>query len=215
MTLYLQKDSSANRVIVQSEQFSQEIELGTSASFDLSLELFASSARTFRLEVANLPEQIDRYFRDPTSGARLSQFRFTESANTRKASLVVSLPDRATEGVPIDQPLDFYVVVAPVEADGGGSFAEFDAQKTWTKEELDSAGVGYARLELLPRGKGKLARARAAALLLDPGQGRRLPECRHRQRGEPAARQRRGSARSAAELVERSRSSDPAVARRG
>jgi hypothetical protein len=164
MTLYLQKDASANRVLVQSEQFSQEIELGKSSSFDLALELFSSSSRTFRLEVANLPEQIDRYFRDPTSGARLSQFRFTESSNTRKASLVVTLPDRAAEGVPIDQPLDFYVLVAPVDGSGGGSSPQFDPKRTWTQEEINQAGLGYVRLELLPRGRGKLT-VRAPQLL--------------------------------------------------
>ena len=113
MKIFLQKDNSVNRVAVQSEQFSQEIELGKSATFDLTLELFSGVSNTFSLEVLNLPPQIDRFFKDPTGAARLSQFKFTETTNTRKAALEVSLPDRPTQEVPMDGPISFFVVVVP------------------------------------------------------------------------------------------------------
>jgi len=41
LKIFLQKDNTANRVLVQSQQFSQEAELGKSATFDLTLELFS------------------------------------------------------------------------------------------------------------------------------------------------------------------------------
>jgi hypothetical protein len=66
MKIFLQKDASVNRVAVQSEQFSQEIELGKSATFDLTLELFSGVSNTFSLEVLNLPRQVDRFFKDPS-----------------------------------------------------------------------------------------------------------------------------------------------------
>ena len=65
MKVYLEKDATVNRVVVQSEQFSQEVELGTSSSFDLTLELFSGVSNTFSLEVVNLPTQISRFFKDP------------------------------------------------------------------------------------------------------------------------------------------------------
>ena len=40
LKIFLQKDATVDRVAVQSEQFSQEVELGGSSSFDLTLELF-------------------------------------------------------------------------------------------------------------------------------------------------------------------------------
>jgi hypothetical protein len=43
MKIFLQKDASVNRVLVQSEQFSQEVDLGEAASFDLTLELFSGT----------------------------------------------------------------------------------------------------------------------------------------------------------------------------
>ncbi len=151
MKIFLQKDASKNKVAVQSEQFSQEVELGKSATFDLTLELFSGLGNTFGLEVVNLPEQISRFFKE-SSGARLSQIKFTESTHTKRAALEISLPDRPTELVTIDKAIPFYVLVVPrdrVEQLG-------DVQRLWDVEEIERLDVGYVRLEVLPRGKGKL-----------------------------------------------------------
>ncbi len=153
MKIFLQKDASVNRVIVQSQQFSQEIELGKSATFDLTLELFSGVSNTFGLEVLNLPPQIDRFFKDPAGQARLSQFKFTESTNTRKAALEVSLPDRPTEQVLMDKPIPFFVVV--IGREQSKSLGDLQT-KQWTQEEIDRLNVGYVKLELVPRGQGRL-----------------------------------------------------------
>jgi uncharacterized membrane protein len=153
---------------VVSQQFSQEAELGATASFDLTLEPFSQSADTYALEVAGLPAQIGRTFRDPTSSARLSQLRFTESTATRRAALEVSLPDRPTDEVKMDTPIPFFVVVAPRAVAERESFS---APRTWREEELASLGVGFVRLELVPRGRGRLL-VRAPLLFhsVDPGE---------------------------------------------
>jgi uncharacterized membrane protein len=153
MKIFLQKDASTNRVVVQSQQFSQEVELGTSATFDLTLELFSGVSNTFSLEVLNLPPQINRFFKDPASQARLSQFKFTESTNTRKAALEVSLPDRPTDEVAMDRPIPFYVVVIPRAQ--AQSLPDLQT-KQWTQEEVEHMNVGFVKLELVPRGQGKL-----------------------------------------------------------
>jgi hypothetical protein len=101
----------------------------------------------------NLPQQINRYFKDPATSARLSQFRFTESINTSKVALEVSLPDRPTQEVPMDRPISFYVLVVP--QDRADEIAQ-PAGKEWTPQEIEKLNVGYLRLELLPRGKGRL-----------------------------------------------------------
>ena len=153
MKIFLQKDASVNRVAVQSEQFSQEVELGKSATFDLTLELFSGVSNTFSLEVLNLPPQIDRFFKDPSGQARLSQFKFTGTTNTRKAALEVSLPDRPTREVPMDGPIPFFVVVVP--HDQANSAGDLQS-RTWTQQEIERLNVGYVKLELVPRGEGKL-----------------------------------------------------------
>ena len=151
--IYLQKDASVNKVVVQSEQFSQETELGTNASFGLTLELFSGINNTYKLEVVNLPKQINRYFSDTGGQTRLSQFKFTESTNTRRAALQVFLPDRPTEAVKMDQPVSFYVLVIPQEQRKTLGNIQ---NKTWTQDEIDALNVGYVRLELVPRGIGEL-----------------------------------------------------------
>ena len=44
--IFLQKDQSVNKVVFQSDQFSQEVNLGSSASFSMSLELFSGSNKS-------------------------------------------------------------------------------------------------------------------------------------------------------------------------
>lgn len=153
MKIFLEKDASGNRVSVQSQQFSQEVELGSTASYDLTLELFSGVNNTFSLEVLNLPPQVDRFFKDPSGQARLSQIKFTESTNTRAAALEVSLPDRPTDDVAMDTPIPFFVVVLP--RDRAASIPDLQVRR-WTQEEVAALNVGYVKLELLPRGQGRL-----------------------------------------------------------
>ncbi|OGU64707.1 MAG: hypothetical protein A3G43_08535 [Ignavibacteria bacterium RIFCSPLOWO2_12_FULL_56_21] len=153
MKIFLQKDKSANKVLVQSQQFSQEGELGTSATYDLTLELFSAANSTFSLEVINLPQQINRLFRDVASNARLSQFKFTEASNSRRAALEVTLPDRPTEAVPMDSAIAFYVLVVPTDR-SGEILSKVNTR--WALADIERLEVGYVRLELVPRGKGRL-----------------------------------------------------------
>ncbi len=151
--IYLQKDSTINKVELQSEQFSQEVELGSSASYDLSLELFSGAVDTFKLEVVNLPSQINRYFVTPGTDIRLSYFKFTESSSTKKASLKVFLPDRATETIKMGQSLKFYVLAIPQNR---VKEINLDTSRHYTEEELIGMNVGYVGLDLVPRGIGEL-----------------------------------------------------------
>jgi len=153
MKIFLQKDVSVDRVAVQSEQFSQEIELGKSTTFDLTLELFSGTQNTYALEAVNLPRQIGRFFKSRSGNARLSQVKFTESARTKKAELEVALPDRPTNEVIIDEPIAFYVLVIP--RDKVKNLPDLRT-RVWSEDEIKALNVGFARLELIPRGKGEL-----------------------------------------------------------
>lgn len=153
MKVFLQKDASEDRVAVQSEQFSQEVELGQKATFDLTLELFSGTSNTFALKVVNLPIQISRFFKNRSGSARLSQLKFTESNRTKRAALEIGLPDRPTQEVAMDISIPFYVVIVP--RDKLDAFLG-QANKIWTETELEALKVGFVRLDLLPRGKGEL-----------------------------------------------------------
>jgi len=153
MKVYLQKDATVDRVEVQSEQFSQEVNLGETAAFDLALELYSGTENTFTLEAINLPLQINRTFKDPVSKARLSQLKFTESTRSKQASLEVTLPDLPNDQVVIGKPISFFAAAIP------GSkldrLRELES-RSWTEEELRGLDIGFAKLEIVPRGKGKI-----------------------------------------------------------
>jgi uncharacterized membrane protein len=153
MKIFLEKDATVDRVLVQSEQFSQEVELGTTASFDLSLELFSGTSNTFSLAVANLPEQIGRYFEDPGSQARLSQLKFTETTQAKRAVLNITLPDRPSDEVLMDKAIPFFVLVMP--RDVKNDLPDL-TERQWTEQEIAALDVGYVKLELVPRGIGEL-----------------------------------------------------------
>lgn len=164
--IYLQKDDSENIASIKPEQFSQEVELSGNTDYRMSLELFSSDANTFKLEAVNLPPEINRYFVDPATDNRLSQFQFTEGVNTREAALRVFLPERPTDSVQIDEGMTFYAISIPrerIEEIGDVS------RRQMTEEEIKALNVGYAKLELVPRGIGEiLVRAPQLSFTIKP-----------------------------------------------
>lgn len=151
--VFLQKDASMNRVLFQAQQFSQEGELNGNTTFGLDLELFSGENTAYKLEVVNLPLSLNRYFVERGSSTRLSSIRFNESARTRQTDLRVFLPDRVDESIEMDKALPFFALAIPVDR-----LDEFDQlqSKQWTAEELEAKNVGFTRLELIPRGVGRL-----------------------------------------------------------
>lgn len=152
--ILLEKDASTSFIDATSTQFSQEADLGSSANYDISLERFSSSADVFKLMVLNLPRQISYAFEDVETGARLSNLRFNQGVNIRKLALKAYLPERDDdEYVSIDKPIVFYAVAL-----AGDNLEEFesDPNKIYTEDELNNIPGGKIKLELIPRGIGKL-----------------------------------------------------------
>jgi hypothetical protein len=151
--IFLEKDASTSFVDITSTQFSQEADLGSSTTYDLSLERFTATDDIYKLLVVNLPRQISSDFLDGSTGARLSQLKFNQGENIRKLSLKTYLPERGDEDVVIDQPIVFYALA--VTAEHYNKLEEKLPDK-FTEEELADIRGGKIRLELIPRGVGKL-----------------------------------------------------------
>ena len=157
-SVFLQKGVSANMVTVNSAQFSQEADLESTATYDLSLEKFSGEANVFKLEAVDLPQQITYEFSDPTTSARLSQIKFSEGVTSLKLQLKLFLPKNPDEKVVLDRPLEFYVLaldndqtqkLRDIEAAAGGATGiGLDA--------LEGLKAGLAKLELIPRGVPKV-----------------------------------------------------------
>jgi hypothetical protein len=154
-SVYLQKGVSANIVTINSAQFSQEADLESTATFDLSLEKFSGEANVFKLEAVNLPQQITYEFSDPTSSARLSQIKFSEGVTSLKLQLKLYLPKNPDDRVVLDKPLEFFVLaldndqtqkLRAIETAGAGI----------GPKEIEGLKAGSVKLELIPRGVPKV-----------------------------------------------------------
>ncbi|MBE3124723.1 MAG: hypothetical protein IMZ54_14015 [Acidobacteria bacterium] len=154
-SVYLQKGVSANIVTVNSAQFSQEADLESTATYDLSLEKFSGEANIFKLEAVALPQQITYEFSDPTTSARLSQIKFSEGITSLKLQLKLYLPKNPDDRVVLDKPLEFFVLaldndqtlkLRALETAGAGI----------GPKEIESLKAGSAKLELIPRGVPKV-----------------------------------------------------------
>jgi len=154
-SVYLQKGVSANIVTINSAQFSQEADLESTATFDLSLEKFSGEANVFKLEVANLPHQINYEFSDPATGARLSQIKFTEGVTSMKLQLKLFLPKNADAQVLIDKPIAFFALA--LDNDQSAGLQALLARKPEIgPADIAALKAGSVKLELIPRGVGKI-----------------------------------------------------------
>ncbi|MBE3117726.1 MAG: hypothetical protein IMZ50_03085 [Candidatus Atribacteria bacterium] len=154
-SIYLQKGVSANIVTINSAQFSQEADLETQATYDLSLEKFSGEANIFKLGITNLPNQINYDFSDPLTNARLSQIKFTEGVTSMKLSLKLYLPRNADAQVVIDKPIAFYALA--LDNNQAARLENILTQEAAIgPQDIESLRAGNVKLELIPRGVGKI-----------------------------------------------------------
>lgn len=151
--VFLEKDQAANIVTMQSSQFSQSGDLGTTVTYDLELERFTSDARGVRLEVGGLPRDIRWEFKDPTTHATLTQLRFPEGTTSVRLSLALSLPYRDGGRFGLDRPLTFWAFALDEEAGHRFDAASHDSLTVQGAAQIPS---GKVRLELIPRGVGQI-----------------------------------------------------------
>lgn len=147
--IYLQKESALDVVNVSSLRFSQEGNLGSSVTYDLTLDRLAETENTFQLRVINLLNRLSFEFQDPETQSRQSQVKFTQEQSKRNLSLIVYLPEELDASY-LDSTLEFYVAVLD-EAEAnelGGVNNRLDLPD----EQIAGIQGGVERFELIPKG---------------------------------------------------------------
>lgn len=149
--IYLLKDASVNIIDISSSQFSQEADLGSQATFELSLEKFSTSDDAYKIVLLNLPRQITYDILD--SESLVSQIKFNQGVNTKKLSLRLYMPDVDDENIVIDKPIKFWCLVL--------TNTEYYKIKDkiyqpFSEKEIKKLVGGKDNLEIVPRGKGKI-----------------------------------------------------------
>lgn len=147
--IYLQKESALDVVNVSSLRFSQEGNLGSSVTYDLTLDRLAETENTFQLRVINLLNRLSFEFQDPETKSRQSQVKFTQEQSKRNLSLIVYLPEELDASY-LDSTLEFYVAVLD-EAEAnelGGDNNRLDL----SADKIANIQGGVERFELIPKG---------------------------------------------------------------
>ena len=147
--IYLQKESALDVVNVSSLRFSQEGNLGSSVTYDLTLDRLAETENTFQLRVLNLLNRLSFEFQDPETQSRQSQVKFTQEQSKRNLSLIVYLPEELDASY-LDSTLEFHVAVLDeteaTELGGVNNRLELPADR------IASIQGGVERFELIPKG---------------------------------------------------------------
>ena len=149
--IYLKKGGSSNVIDIAALQFSQEADLSSSATYQLSLERFSTSDDIYRLIIINLPRQITYDFSD--GGSKVSQIKFAQGVNIKKISLQIYLPDRDDEQIAIDKPIRFQVLALT-----NAEYNKLEGKdlSSITLADLKATVSGSEQLEIIPRGRGKI-----------------------------------------------------------
>lgn len=149
--LQLQRAAGSSEIQISSSQSSQEADLNSQATYNLTLERPTVDIRSFQLKVVNLPHQIAYSFVDPQSQARLSQINFPAGQTRQSLGLRLSLPERADDEVRIDKPLEFWALALDEAA-----APRFSQERVYTPAEIAASGSGKIKLIIMTRGVGKI-----------------------------------------------------------
>ncbi len=147
--IYLQKESALDVVNVSSLRFSQEGNLGSSITYDLTLDRLAETENTFQLRVINLLNRLNFEFQDPETKSRQSQVKFTQEQSKRNLSLIVYLPEELDASY-LDSTLEFYVAV--LDETEANELGGVNNRLDLPADRIASIQGGVERFELIPKG---------------------------------------------------------------
>jgi hypothetical protein len=150
----LRKGGEQTLPSINSAQFSQTGELQQTVRFDLTLERLSDEERSFGLAVVGLPQRIDHSFVD--NGAKVNQVKFDENKSKSTLSLQLQIPEKLDREFVGRTRTFFALVTEPREyAKIHALQAEFGDAPV-PEERVDSLVANYVKLELIPKGIGKL-----------------------------------------------------------
>lgn len=108
--VFLKKEALHDLPTIRSTQYAQQGQLGTKIRYDLELERLAKTEQSFSLIVLNLPSPFSFSFRDPRSGAQITQIKFTSDISKQNLDFEVSIPEKLQDSF-VDVNISFYILV--------------------------------------------------------------------------------------------------------
>jgi hypothetical protein len=166
LPIKLEYDAQRSAVTVNTSQASQEANLGTQVVYDLLIERGAGGNQTLRLATAGLPTAIRAEFVDPETQARLSQLTLLAGTTSQRLRLRLFMPEKSDSTLTLDKPLVFQALLSDAAVDLT-STGVIDAARA------RSLGIGWAQLEVVPRGLGEIT-VNAPTLYYEVQRGQRI-----------------------------------------
>ena len=139
---------------INSAQFSQTGELQQNVRFDLTLERLSDEERSFALAVLGLPRRIETSFVD--DGAKVNQVKFDENKARDTLALQLEIPEKLDRRF-VGRTRTFFAIVT--ETSQYGAIRDLRARfgdDPIPEEDVKSLRAQYVKLELIPKGTGKL-----------------------------------------------------------
>ncbi len=152
--LLLQKGSQQELPSINSAQFAQEGALDQRVSFNLTLQWLSDEESNFALAALGLPRRIDYAFYN--GNAKVSQIKFDGTNSRVQVRLQLELPEKLDPQF-VDQTLTFYALISQPNAYGriNALRRQYDNAPI-PQSQIDSLDCRYVKLELTPKGLGKL-----------------------------------------------------------
>lgn len=150
----LRKGGEQTLPSINSAQFSQTGELQQTVRFDLTLERLSDEERSFGLAVIGLPRRIENSFVD--NGAKVNQVKFDENKSKSTLSLQLQIPEKLKREFVGRTRTFFALVTEPREYARINALQAEYGDAAVPEERVDSLLANYVKLELTPKGIGKL-----------------------------------------------------------
>ncbi len=153
-SVILIKGSQQDLPSINSAQFSQSGELNQEVRFDLTLERLSEEERSFAVAVLGLPQRIESAFVE--QGAKITQVKFSENTSKVRPTLQLKIPEKLDPAL-IGRTRTFFALVAsPEQFAGLNALKVRHGDRPVPEEEVAQLGSNYVKLELIPKGVGRL-----------------------------------------------------------
>jgi hypothetical protein len=152
--IILKKGGRQDLPSINSAQFSQEGELNNKVNFGLTLERLADEEQSFSLAILGLPQRIDYAFVDQS--AKVNQVKFDENTSQIKIFLELEIPEKLDRRF-IGRTRTFFALVThPSQYAPINTLKVRYGDEPIPEKEIRTLQSEYVKLELIPKGVGKL-----------------------------------------------------------
>ncbi len=109
--IWLKRRGTENVINLTPNMYSQEVEFGFKASYNISLEYYGERRMKCLFKVEGLPKGIEGHFINPTNGASISSAVFSNLTPSQQYQLSIIIPEKPDETIEIGKTINFKTII--------------------------------------------------------------------------------------------------------